>query len=454
MNQWPNLRPLANYTASVVCDKFLDHVKFDESLDFAAADTGCESSTCFGKHRGHGTIKCCQRINFNDCQLGWLCWSAMGVMPAAAQHRLGPSNEGSNSYVQRSFSPRHVQIAAQARRSQMKKAQVAGQHSARPASPSVVSVQHQVNQFDEVVEEIEGEIVDTGLMVDGSGPSCDQCLNSSGWGPQFLPGFWVDHLSVFGGVHAAKNGANLGRDGSFGFHYGLNFGAAAKNIILPPSVGWQIGFQGASSNLNASSFALDDRNQVFVTLGLFRRGDYGLQGGIVMDYLWDEWHYEANVAQVRGELSMAITPAKSLGFRFASSVTDDTVVSSTFDRVEVVTWETKDLYKFFYRTRLLAGGRGEAQVFAGFTGHSEGMIGGISRLPLHNGWALETDYTYVIPSESKRNGATEHEAWNLQINMVWYPGSLACGSCFRYHRPMFDVANNGSMIMRRKLADD
>ncbi|MDG2383621.1 MAG: hypothetical protein P8N76_18255 [Pirellulaceae bacterium] len=389
--------------------------------------------------------------------LSFLISLAFSISPAAAQQSIGTSKE--RGYVQHSFAPRHVKIAAEARRVHTQRAKPVSLQSSqrtragfvRPASGSVISTHEEMPYADdELTEYSDGEIVDLGEMVDDGGPSCEQCLNSSGWGPEILPGLWVDHLSVFGGVHAAKNEGNLGRDASFGFHYGLNFGTAAKNIILPPSVGWQIGFQGANSNLNGSSFSTDERSQAFVTFGLFRRGDYGLQGGIVMDYMRDEWYYDASLAQARGELSMAITPAKSLGFRFATSVTQDTVLAETFGGSELITWGTKDQYKFFYRTRLMAGGRGEAQVFAGFTGDSEGLIGGISRLPLHNGWALETDYTYVIPSESKQHGANEHEAWNVQINLVWYPGSLACGSCFRYHRPMFDVANNGSMIVRRE----
>ncbi len=61
--------------------------------------------------------------------------------------------------------------------------------------------------------------------------------------------------------------------------------------------------------------------------------------------------------------------------------------------------------------------------------------------------ALETDFTYLIPKEDLNR--FEREAWNVAINLVRYPGSLACGSCFRYHRPLFDVANNGSMILQR-----
>lgn len=301
---------------------------------------------------------------------------------------------------------------------------------------------------------VEGEWIDTGVVVEEGAESCSDCLQSQGWGSHAVPCYWADHLSFFGGAHAFKNDANLGLDGSFGFHYGLNFGAAAKNIILPASVGWQIGAQFTDSNLNAASFTTEERQQVFLTAGLYRRGDYGLQGGLVVDFMWDDWYFEPqiNLSQLRGELSLAITPRKSLGFRFATSLREQTVLKETLiPDVDQATWTTKDRYIFFYRTRLFGGCRGEGTLFAGFTGEQDGIIGGKSRMPLHNGWALETDYTYIIPDESEQGGfANYNESWNVALNLVWYPGSMRSGCWNRYHRPMFDVANNGTMIIRRK----
>ena len=268
-----------------------------------------------------------------------------------------------------------------------------------------------------------------------------------GWGPEAVPGFWVDHLSILGGVHGFKNQSNRGEGGSFGFHTGFNYGTPAKNILLPPSVGLQIGFQANFSDFEGTSFTPTDREQFFLTTGAFRRGDYGLQGGIVFDYLWDNWYYNVSVGQLRGELSVAMSERNTWGFWFASSVSSDTTGSQLNDASLVEAWETTDIYAIFYRSRLLAAGTGEGRLFGGFTGEGDGLVGAETKLPLHNGWALETDFTYLIPKEDLNR--FEREAWNVAINLVWYPGSLACGSCFRYHRPLFDVANNGSMILQR-----
>ena len=129
---------------------------------------------------------------------------------------------------------------------------------------------------------------------------------------------------------------------------------------------------------------------------------------------------------------------------------DETVEARIFGNDVTETWETMDTYTIFLRSSLLAAGRGEGKLFAGLTGQSDGIVGAQSRLPLLNGFALETEFTYLIPDETTGDGANEQEAWNVAVGIAWYPGALACGSCNRYHRPMFDVANNGSFILRRK----
>jgi hypothetical protein len=263
-------------------------------------------------------------------------------------------------------------------------------------------------------------------------------------------GVGIDHLSIFGGIVGFTNESSRGESASFGFQEGVNFGTFGRNIILPATWGAQIGFRAVHGNLSGSSFSTSQRNQIFLTTGVYRQADCGLQGGLVFDYLNDDWYYDdLGLGQVRGELSMAISDRNSYGFWFASSIREDTKPSRVFGTDVTETWETVDQFAFFYRSRMLSQGRGEARVYAGWTGHQDGVIGADSRLPLQNGWALESQFTYVIPDEQTGSGGNENEAWNIGVCLAWYPGSIRCGSCRRYHRPLFDVADNGSMIIRR-----
>jgi hypothetical protein len=264
-------------------------------------------------------------------------------------------------------------------------------------------------------------------------------------------GLGIDHLSIFGGVHGFTNESTRGEGASFGFHEGVNFGTFGRNIILPATCGAQIGFRAVHSNLSGASFTTFERNQFFLTTGIYRQADCGLQGGLVFDFLNDDWYFDdLGLGQLRGELSVAISDRNSYGFWFASSTNTDTKLSRIIGDNVTETWETVDQYAFFYRTSMLGAGRGEGRVYAGWSGNSDGIIGADSRLPLRNGWAVESRFSYLIPDEQTGAGGSENEAWNIGINLAWYPGSLSCGSCRRYHRPLFEVADNGSMIVGRR----
>lgn len=303
-----------------------------------------------------------------------------------------------------------------------------------------------------------GEVIESESGIMAGCSSCNQANCSGGCGGNFYQykgllshGLGIDHLSVFGGVQGFKNQSNRGEGASFGFREGINFGTFGRGIILPPTWGAQVGFSASQTDLEGADFSETDRNQTFFTAGIYRRCDAGLQGGIVFDLLNDDWYYDdLSVSQLRGEVSMAISNRRSYGFQFASSLEDDTQTSNLLTGAVIETWETVEHYSFFYRTQMVSGGSGEVKFYAGWTGDSDGLIGADSKLPLHNGWALESNFTYLIPNDQDTTDvAFRNEAWNLGINLVWYPGSLnRCGGP-RYHRPLFDVANNGSLILKR-----
>jgi hypothetical protein len=67
--------------------------------------------------------------------------------------------------------------------------------------------------------------------------------------------------------------------------------------------------------------------------------------------------------------------------------------------------------------------------------------------------AMEGNFTYLLPDKSQtvQLGPTNSvtftpSAWNLSVNLVWYPAGRARRSLASPYRPLFDVADNGSMI--------
>jgi hypothetical protein len=217
-------------------------------------------------------------------------------------------------------------------------------------------------------------------------------------------------------------------------------------------VGIQLGYRGVSSNLSGGSFSEDSRHQSFITAGLFRRVDWGLQGGLVVDILSDKWYYDdLSLTQLRGELSWLFPQCHELGVFFTASSKTNTVASTIWvnnqQRTLIEEYEATDLIAFFYRRRFEAVGGGYGRLFAGVTGNSGGLVGGDFDLPMTENWALKTGFTYLIPQDGNNRVAVSDEAWNVSISMVWYPGRRkAVGN--DYFRPLFDVADNGIFIPR------
>ena len=262
------------------------------------------------------------------------------------------------------------------------------------------------------------------------------------------------NLELFLGVHGFTGPMNRGATGSFGFDEGVNLG-----IPIPcthEAVSGQVGMRATQSNFSGAEFTDATRQQIFVTGGLFRRVDWGLQGGVVVDYLADDWYADVSLVQLRGELSWVFPCTHELGFWFAAG--DRTLDATSLLGPQLVeepeVWEPTNWYTFFYRRRFHAYDGAEARFFAGFTGGSDGLIGGDLRLPLGDRWALNAGFTYLVPEEpaGMEGYGYAEEAWNVALTLVWYPGCrMKCGG--DYSRPLFDVAGNGTFLVDRRHAE-
>ncbi len=261
---------------------------------------------------------------------------------------------------------------------------------------------------------------------------------------------WVGSTAFTGpashiGTPAAPEG-NVG--GAFGLQEGFNFGAKLPSL-LSGQLGSQIGLRLTHTSLDSSTAGTDRRNQMFLTAGLFRRVDYGLQGGLVIDYLHDDWVYKADLLQLRGELSFLLSDCHDIGFRF----TDSQQVSSSRANVGGnpidVRLQTLDTYRFFYRVRFGPGARGTAELLGGFSSESSSLWGVKLKVPLRGELGLETNVLYS-PAPSEAMMPYSHESWNVSMALVWTPGR-GFGAARDYYRPLFDVADNASMLVERLM---
>jgi hypothetical protein len=288
------------------------------------------------------------------------------------------------------------------------------------------------------------------------GPNCSG--RWGGWGTcfyvpicLFLPRPPMDGLEFFGGVQGFTGPANRGGSGSFGFHEGFNWGLPICGCLAG-----QFGANWTQSNFDGNYLTPDTRNQRFVTAGLFRRMDWGFQGGVVVDYLHDAWDYSADLSQLRGELSWLWCERNEIGFWFTHGLNDanNLVVRQPINTgnglrfaSSPATLEVNDLYAFFFRRQFVSYGQG--RLFGGFTGHSQGLVGGDATLPLNANWNLRSSFIYVTPGgdDTASDPRFARESWNVSISLVWTPcPRQACGQ--NYLRPLFNVADNGSFLTR------
>jgi hypothetical protein len=304
----------------------------------------------------------------------------------------------------------------------------------------------------EIYEGAPGDCAACGGMGCGQCPDC--CGNWHSCGPAplcaLLPRPCFTNLEFTAGVHGFTGPLNRGASGSFGFHEGFNFGFPVCRGNLPCG---QVGAVWTESNFDGSLVEPDNRNQIFLTAGFFRRVDCGLQWGVVFDYLHDEWDYELDFGQVRGELGWRYCDCQEIGFRFSAGVNDDSgifnVISGNQQEFEIRQIgghvEVNDLFAFYYRRQFACGGEG--RLFGGFTNNHQGLFGGDARLPLNPWWSLAADFVYIVPTDDSPLPGFVEETWNVSIGLVWTPFAKP-GCCPNYCRPLFDVANNGTFATR------
>ena len=315
---------------------------------------------------------------------------------------------------------------------------------------------------------IGGEYIDSGYSScdscgDTDGYFADQCCGRSGCatGDCWITGIgsFLFTGEYFGGATSFRsaffdapggNAGELARDDSHGFYGGFNFGMPLCRLSCGVFSG-QVGVRSVQTNFNGSAFTTDNRDQLFVTAGIFRRVDYGFQAGVVADILRDNWFTETNLVQVRGELSWVYPAGSTFGFRFANNVQDD-VTSGTFNGnafTGLVT-STSDNYRFFLRRNGARNGYGE--IFAGWSENDQGVVGLDFDKAVSERLGMQAGFTYFInddqvPAGSSFLGGNVGEAYNIFVGFSLRP--RGSGYYNSYDRPLFAVADNGTMLTTR-----
>ncbi len=291
-----------------------------------------------------------------------------------------------------------------------------------------------------------------GGFCDGCGPcgACGPCGGHHGCGYWT----WWDEVEIFGGTQAFKGPLDFGINGNFGFHAGATWSGP---VLESWGIAGQVAFRAVHANFEGTLLGGPDneRDQYFLTAGLFHRTDCGWQGGFVVDILRDEYITNIDLNQFRAELSYVFGAGEAGCWVAVSGDRDidrNFLGTQTLLRVEPV-----DQYNFFYRHRFCNGNT--ARVWGGFTGRSDAILGADFDVQLAPTLSLAAGFNYLIPDEQGAP-AIAQESWNVGLTLVWYLGGRSAPSCTsctgctgsgrcgtKWYRPLFAPADNGSFLV-------
>jgi len=306
--------------------------------------------------------------------------------------------------------------------------------------------------------------------------ACEECEDPFRWnfchgqicgwlrqfGRPYYGWHWYRDLTASAGVTAFENEANLGLFGNFGFNEYINWSMPFWNAF---GVGWQLGVRGTQTSYGSSSATLPggdvltsrSRNQTFVTTGFFTRAfeGRGLQGGAVYDYLHDSYFDNVDLSQIRAEVSY-VWGYHEFGFWGAFNSQESTGFLKPVKGAQQANTKasTTHVYTGFYRVQF--GDANELKLWGGASAIGQGYIGSTCRAPMSRSLAMEGTFAYLMPgrSETVQLGTQQNPAsatftpmaWNLAINLVYYPAGRSRRSLSSPYRPLFDVADNGTMM--------
>jgi hypothetical protein len=272
----------------------------------------------------------------------------------------------------------------------------------------------------------------------------DGCYQPYGlWRPWAV----LDESSVFLGTTSFKGPVDQGQNGNFGFQEGVNI---AGSLLDWCGIGYQLGANFVQSNFHGDfveTVRTTSRDQQFITVGLFHRAWYGhgLQFGVAYDWMRDHYYVQYDISQIRGEISYLANGGHEVGF-WGTTSNNTVVVNSNNLRIQQ-TLETTNIYAFFYRYNLCNGSQG--RFWAGGAGTRQGIVGADFRVPVTNRWDLTGRFNYIIPNAPAGLQGLQQETWGMGVNLVWYPGRARHGIHNGPYRPLFNVADNSTLMIHR-----
>lgn len=275
-------------------------------------------------------------------------------------------------------------------------------------------------------------------------------------------------LAVFGGVESWRNNAHnilgIPSQASTGLVTGANVGVPIPKL---DDFGWglQLGASYGAYNLDGhlplNDSASEVQQQIFITMGVFRRAFEGAPVSAGLAYDWQvndsygPWGTTPFLGQWRAQIGYTLNACNEIG-----------VWGTYRDRFD---WQTLDFRRestffsrpisqinLFWHHNFESGadswlwwGVPEREDLSGGGRLGEYTVGATLNVPLTKSMAVYATGQYMRPTADASNGASNDNAYTIGFGLTFTPGACSRnrnvnGKCWM---PYLPVANNGSFLV-------
>jgi hypothetical protein len=270
-------------------------------------------------------------------------------------------------------------------------------------------------------------------------------------GPEWSPNSanLFDGLSGFAGLDGSKQPQDLGVNANMGGRIAFNWG-------IPIVQEWGLGVQvGVAYNFADSAVQVlhrlnisDRRDQLYNTLGIFQRTDWGLNWSVAHDFLWESYYDNFQLGQWRARVGYQLTAADEVGvwstiadFGDSGSVMGVPIHLRPINQVNAF-W--RHVWPSCAWTTLWVGGAQEHGRFVLVLPDTRDVrnslvYGADLQIPLNDYLAIYGEANFMTPVSS---GVVD-----AYLGFVFYPGGGARNALQKRFAPLLQTASNTSFAV-------
>ena len=284
---------------------------------------------------------------------------------------------------------------------------------------------------------------------------CDDCIGD--WRDNTVFWFGGDAFKSFGDIATPAAPDPLALHSNFGLVTGMNTGFGLGDSRVRGQAGASYGAYDLKGRSTTGGLSSDDslEQQVFVTVGLYKRSDVCDGDNLSWAVAWDEfvghqWGWQTNelhLSQVRYLAGVAVNDWNEIGFWGTFQTTDDEIALTPGGATRVHAMNQFNSYlrhnwEFGATTMAYVGVLDNADI-------GDWVFGLLGESPMSNRAALYGNFTYVTPSSATGLVGAAEDTWNVSAGLVLYVGGKAVQPDVsgRQGLPLLPVANNGSFLV-------